>query len=145
MTRTLAAECGRFGVTVNAVIPTALTRMMATIPGLDGLVADFEAGRPVPGPVRRAGLGSPHDVASLVLFLASDAASGITGQAIGLGGDRLSVWSHPTEVVVATRDGGWSVTDLIDGAAALIEPHLQTYLGTPPPAMSAEQAGKGSA
>ena len=45
----------------------------------------------------------------MVAFLASDAAAGITGQAIGIGGDRLALWSHPTEVVVEFADGtGWS-------------------------------------
>jgi hypothetical protein len=33
------------------------------------------------------------------------------GKAIGLGGDRLALWSHPAEAVVAFADGGWSRTD----------------------------------
>ena len=41
------------------------------------------------------GFGTADDVAGLVAFLASDAAAGITGQAIGIGGDRLQLWSHP--------------------------------------------------
>jgi hypothetical protein len=45
----------------------------------------------------------------VVVFLASEAAAGITGQAIGIGGDRLALWSHPSEVVVEFADGtGWS-------------------------------------
>ena len=36
-------------------------------------------------------------------------AAGITGQAVGIGGDRLALWSHPAEVVVEFADGtGWS-------------------------------------
>ena len=34
-------------------------------------------------------------------------AAGITGQAIGIGGDRLTLYSHPAEAAVALRDGGW--------------------------------------
>ena len=49
----------------------------------------------------------PEDCAGLVVFLASDAAAGITGQAIGIGGDRLCLYSHPTEIVTELRDGGW--------------------------------------
>ena len=42
-------------------------------------------------------------------FLASDAAAGVSGQAIGIGGDRLALWSHPAEVAVEFADGaGWS-------------------------------------
>ena len=32
----------------------------------------------------------------------------VTGQCIGIGGDRLSLWSHPQEIAVAYADGGWS-------------------------------------
>jgi NAD(P)-dependent dehydrogenase (short-subunit alcohol dehydrogenase family) len=137
MTRTLAVECARMGVTVNAVIPTALTRMVATIPGLGELVAAVDAGEPVPPVARRAGLGTPDDVAGLVVYLASDLASDITGQAIGAGGDRLSVWSHPTEVVVASNKGGWSAQEIAEQAGSLLRPHLQPYEGAPPPDLSA--------
>jgi hypothetical protein len=32
----------------------------------------------------------------------------ITGQAIGIGGDRLTLWSHPAQAVAAYADGGWT-------------------------------------
>ena len=32
----------------------------------------------------------------------------MTGQCVGLGGDKLSLWSHPKEISVAYRDGGWT-------------------------------------
>ena len=38
-----------------------------------------------------------EDCAGLVVFLASDRAADVTGQCLGIGGDRLSLWSHPTE------------------------------------------------
>jgi NAD(P)-dependent dehydrogenase (short-subunit alcohol dehydrogenase family) len=46
MMRTWAVECEKIGVTVNALVPIALTRMVATIPGLGDLVAAVEAGEP---------------------------------------------------------------------------------------------------
>ena len=54
------------------------------------------------------GFGTSDDVAGLIAYLASDAAAGVTGQAIGVGGDRLQLWSHPEPVVTAYRDGGWT-------------------------------------
>ena len=51
--------------------------------------------------------GTPEDCAGLVVFLASNAAAGISGQAIGIGGDRLCLYSHPAEIVTELRDGGW--------------------------------------
>ncbi|WP_341866526.1 SDR family NAD(P)-dependent oxidoreductase [Amycolatopsis tolypomycina] len=97
MMRTWAVEHPKLGVTVNAIVPTALTRMVATIPGLGELVAKAEAGEPIPENVRRKGLGTPDDVAPVIVYLASKEASHVTGQAIAAGGDRIALWSHPAE------------------------------------------------
>jgi NAD(P)-dependent dehydrogenase (short-subunit alcohol dehydrogenase family) len=110
MVRTWAMELARAQITVNAVVPVAATGMTETIPFLRPYIDAVKAGEPLPPFARRElGFGSPEDAAGLVAFLASDAAAGITGQAIGIGGDRLALWSHPAEVVVEFADGtGWS-------------------------------------
>lgn len=110
MVRTWAMELARAGVTVNAVIPVAATGMTKTVPFLKPYVEALAAGEALPPYARRElGFGSPQDAAGLVAFLASDDAAGITGQAIGIGGDRLALWTHPAETIVAFADGhGWS-------------------------------------
>jgi 3-oxoacyl-[acyl-carrier protein] reductase len=110
MVRTWAMELARAEITVNAIVPVAATGMTETVPFLKPYVDALKAGEPLPPFARRElGFGSPEDAAGLVAFLASDAAAGITGQAIGIGGDRLALWSHPSEVVVEFADGtGWS-------------------------------------
>ena len=106
--RTWALELARASITVNAVIPTAWTAMTATIPIYKPLAARVAAGEPLPPAVRREhAIGMPEDCAGLVVFLASEGAAGITGQAIGVGGDRLCLYSHPAEIVTELRDGGW--------------------------------------
>lgn len=132
MARTLAAEGKKPGILVNAVVPVALTRMTASIPGLGPVVEAVERGEPVPEHLRASGLGTPADAAGLVVFLASDAAAGVTGQVFGVGGDRVSVWSHPTEVQVVTRAGGWSAESLAEAFPASLQPHLQDYLQPQP-------------
>jgi NAD(P)-dependent dehydrogenase (short-subunit alcohol dehydrogenase family) len=127
LVRTWAAELERSGSTVNAVIPVALTRMVATIPGFAELVEKADRGEPIPAEVRASGLGTPDDVAGLVVFLASDEAAGITGQAIGAGGDRISIWSHPSEVVTEVREGGWTADALAEAFPATFAPHLQPF------------------
>jgi NAD(P)-dependent dehydrogenase (short-subunit alcohol dehydrogenase family) len=116
MVRTWALELARAGITVNAVIPVAITAMTETAPFLRPYIEAMETGGPLASFGRRElGLGSPQDAAGLVAFLASDAAAGINGQAIGIGGDRLALWSHPAEAVVEFADGtGWSA-DAIAG------------------------------
>jgi hypothetical protein len=44
-----------------------------------------------------------------VVYLASDESEWVNGQVIGLGGDKLSLWSHPTEVAEAFVFGGWTL------------------------------------
>jgi NAD(P)-dependent dehydrogenase (short-subunit alcohol dehydrogenase family) len=110
MVRTWAMELARAQITVNAIVPVAATGMTETIPFLKPYIDALRAGEPLlPFARQELGFGSPEDAAGLVAFLASDAAAGITGQAIGIGGDRLALWSHPSEVVVEFADGtGWS-------------------------------------
>ena len=60
------------------------------------------------------GFGTSDDVAGLIAFLASDAAAGVTGQAIGIGGDRIQLWSHPKPFATEYRDGGWTYDALVD-------------------------------
>lgn len=116
MVRTWAMELARARVTVNVIIPVAATAMTETIPFLKPYTDAVKAGEPLPPFARRElGFGGPGDAAGLVAFLASDAAAGITGQAIGVGGDRLTLWTHPAEAVVEFADGtGWSA-DAIAG------------------------------
>lgn len=79
MTMSLAKELGPSGITVNCIEPgVILTDMCEGLceDDLRALCDDTPAGR----------LGKPNDVAYLAEFLASDKASFITGQCIGVDG-----------------------------------------------------------
>ena len=133
MARTWAMELARADVTVNAVVPNAATAMTETIPFLAPYVELMEQGLPVPSVVRRAAsFGTAEDVAGLIVYLASDASAGVTGQAIGIGGDRLSLWSHPTEIRSAFRDGGWSADVIAEAFESTVGEVQETY-GIPAP------------
>jgi NAD(P)-dependent dehydrogenase (short-subunit alcohol dehydrogenase family) len=108
MARTASMELARAGITVNTIVPTAWTQMTASIPLYEPLIAKVDAGEPLPRDVRRDhAIGMPEECAGLIVFLASDRASAVTGQAIGIGGDKLTLYSHPAEAAVAFKDGGW--------------------------------------
>ena len=79
MTMALAKEVGPSGITVNAIEPGVIATDMNS-----ALSADILAELKEETPLCR--IGSPYDVASLALFLASDGASFITGQIIGVDG-----------------------------------------------------------
>lgn len=127
MVRTWAMEMKKAGVTANAVIPVAATAMTKTVPYFQKAVEADERGETMPAFFRHdLGFGTADDVAGLVAFLASDAAAGITGQAIGAGGDRLQLWSHPEAAATEYREGGWGYQDLVDNFGALFGDKLQS-------------------
>jgi NAD(P)-dependent dehydrogenase (short-subunit alcohol dehydrogenase family) len=111
--RTWSLELARDRITVNAIVPTAWTRMTASIPIYAPLAERVDAGEQLPAEVRREhAVGMPEDCAPLVVFLASDVAADVTGQAIGIGGDKLTLYTHPTEAAHAFRDGGWTAEEI---------------------------------
>ncbi|WDG18426.1 SDR family oxidoreductase [Microbacterium sp. Clip185] len=127
MVRTWALELKKAGITANAVIPVAATAMTATLPYFAAAVEADAAGEPMPAFYRHdLGFGTSDDVSGLIAFLASDAAANISGQAIGVGGDRIQLWSHPEPVVTAYRDGGWSAEALESEFADLVGDNLQS-------------------
>lgn len=79
LTKGLAIELGRFGVTVNAVCP-GVTRTPMTSYITDDMEREWARFYPL------GRLGRPEDIAPMIAFLASAQASWITGQAISVNG-----------------------------------------------------------
>jgi len=70
-TKTVARELARFGVTVNALLPNAQTRMIDSIP--EDIRKEAEKGIPMQR------FGDPAEMAPAVAFLASEQSAYITG------------------------------------------------------------------
>lgn len=79
LTKSVAKELGRDGITVNAIAPGFIeTDMTANVP------ADVKAAALAETAVGR--FGAPDDIAAAALFLSSDSARHITGEAIKVDG-----------------------------------------------------------
>jgi NAD(P)-dependent dehydrogenase (short-subunit alcohol dehydrogenase family) len=84
-TKALAKELGRYNITVNAVAPGT-----TKTPGSQGFIDGVGEEKMVKAyPLRR--LGEPRDIASAILFFASDLAAYITGQTVSVSGGYSTV------------------------------------------------------
>lgn len=82
LTKVAALECAKSGVRVNAVCPGVIRTPMVDrlVRGHPEMEAQLAAGAPV------GRMGQPDEIASAVLWLCSDEASFVTGQAIAVDG-----------------------------------------------------------
>jgi NAD(P)-dependent dehydrogenase (short-subunit alcohol dehydrogenase family) len=106
MTYAAALGLARYGVRANCIAPVARTRMSANVP--------FDIG---PN-------GEPEDVAPMVIYLLSDAAKDITGQVYTAVGNKIAVWSQPSEQRAMFTEGRWTPEQIAE--------RLATSIGTEP-------------
>ncbi|MBI4639402.1 MAG: SDR family NAD(P)-dependent oxidoreductase [Candidatus Tectomicrobia bacterium] len=113
-TRTIARELWKYNITANAIFPGgANSRMNISVPEASrqiraerGLATPAQAIPEDPNPI--IGSQSPP----LIAYLASDEASDITGQVLGLGNKRLTLYSHPEPIRAAYKPDGWNLDDM---------------------------------
>jgi NAD(P)-dependent dehydrogenase (short-subunit alcohol dehydrogenase family) len=118
LTYSTANSLAKYGVTVNAVSPGAVTRMTES----------------VPGDRRRVRLGtaderSPDNVAPLVAYLASERSGWITGRIVHAAGYEVALYNNPEPVIRLVGAGPWS----LDALAEQVERSFRPKLGHPAP------------
>jgi NAD(P)-dependent dehydrogenase (short-subunit alcohol dehydrogenase family) len=117
LTREVAGEMRKKNVTVNAITPTAATRMNMNDDVIANMKKMLESGvitqemfdefMDMPG---------PEFLAPVIAYLATDEAAGITGKVIACGGGRVALYSDPVEIKGLykdhRKDGPWTIDDL---------------------------------
>lgn len=108
LTYSSANALAKYGITCNAIMPGAATRMTDTIPAnfaqQMGLATSSEQAQTSPM--------DPANVAPIVVFLASDAAQHVTGQCFGASGYRISLYTHLVPEKTIYSQGPWDLDHL---------------------------------
>ena len=146
LTRVVARDLGRYGVTCNAISPGASTRMTATVPdtardrraaaGIQGA-----GGSAAPAPAVPQ-MREPEYVAPMTLYLATDAAWNINGQIFNVNGGTVSLLNHPTPLRTIWKPSMWTIEEL----ATFVPAQLMQGIPNPaPPPADLEVAGRPAA
>ena len=123
LTRTVAQELGRFGIRCNAVRPLALgvssDDYRARIAKWMKLITltVTPGGKPSEADRATPDTHPPSKVAPMMVWLCTDAASGVNGRTFHVRGDTIALLSEPSPEQIATRTGGWTLDEL-DHAAS---------------------------
>lgn len=105
LSRSIALDLERFNVRSNCISPFAWSRMIGSIPKKSGRQQAH---------VKKLKTLTPETVAPLVVFLASDAASSISGQVFAVRGNEVFLMSQPRPLRTLHRTGGWTPDALVD-------------------------------
>src|SRR3954447_19493747 len=100
-----ARELGRYGVTVNAIAPTALTRLTEDIPFLQQLAVPDESGFDET---------SPANIAPVAVWLGSERSKDVTERIFAVWGGRITVLEGWVAGPSVDRRGAWPVAELDD-------------------------------
>jgi len=111
MTLVWAIELGRYGITANALAPAGLTRMVGTIPGMEGKE---------PPPEMNAELNGP-----MVAFLASEKAAHVNGQIFGRRGFGFTIFQQLRPIAMMYKPGGLSASEIAANFDGVFAEHLQ--------------------
>lgn len=112
LTLSCANALARYGVTANAILPGASTRMIDSIPRARE-AALAESGK-LPSELAIGTERNPDNVAPIVAYLASDAGRDVTGHLFAAYGYNIGLLSQPKIIKTVRADHRWTVEELCD-------------------------------
>lgn len=119
-TRTAALDLGKYGITVNAIRPTAATRMTLT----EDVKNAWRKKAAAAGITSEEGFqkylddafgsSKPEHIPPLVVYLCTEEAANINGRTFFINGNQLSLYSEPQIIATISKEGGlWTLEELI--------------------------------
>lgn len=110
-TAVLANSLNRYGVTANAILPYATTRMIDSTPR--GRAIAEQEGKP-PSELAAGTEGDPANVAPMVAYLATDDAAGVNGHFFGVRGHTIALYSHWELAGVLRAERRWEPAEIAE-------------------------------
>jgi 3-oxoacyl-[acyl-carrier protein] reductase len=132
LTRNVAREVGRYGITCNAYAPTAATRFTLAEDVVAGFRKRYEAGLMTKERFEElTNPPGPETVAPFIIYLCTDEAADINGQVFDVTGGNIAIYSEPVKVrSIDKAQGLWTVEELIEQVPKVL---LQGYKNPAPP------------
>jgi NAD(P)-dependent dehydrogenase (short-subunit alcohol dehydrogenase family) len=112
LSKCIAIDMQKFGVTSNAIAPFAWTRMVATIPATPENMKRLEVNRRL----------KPERIAPLVVALAGDAGRSTTGQIFGVRNNEIYLFSQPRPIRTAHTAEGWTPETIVERVLSAFRP-----------------------
>ena len=115
LSRGIAFDMARFNVRSNCIAPFAFTRMIESIPAqTEDEKRRIDAFRAM----------TPEKIAPLAVYLASDAASGISGQILSVRNNEIFLFNQPRPIRVMHRSDGWTPARIAEQLKGAFGPSL---------------------
>ena len=119
LTRTLALDLGKYGVTANAIRPRAATRLTLS-PEMEAarkkraeVAGAADTDNAAQDAISRIDQMRPELVAPLVVMLCLPEASNVNGRDFIVGGNEISLVSLPKAERTIYKEGGWDLDSLV--------------------------------
>jgi len=107
LTRVVARDMGRLGVTCNAIRPNAGTRLTLS----DELKAAWSKSG-MDQAIQQLEQLKPEDIAPLVVWLASEESANVNGRVFQVQTGKISLYSEPVEERTVNKEGHWTTDDV---------------------------------
>jgi len=131
LTRVVARDLGRYGVTTNCIAPGAMTRMVAQVPESARQLRAARGMGPAPAPQAIADR-TPEQVAPMTVWLCTDDAWNVNGKIFHVAGGTVSLAHEETPIRQITKDGKWTIEELVNLVPNLLLAGVQNPAPPPP-------------
>ncbi len=129
LTRVVARDLGRYGVTCNAIAPGALTRMTQTVPDTTRQLRAQRGMAPAPAAAAPLVEMTPEHVAPMTVWLCTDEAWNVNGKIFHVAGGVVSLAAEEAPARQISKDGMWTLQELV----SLVPSHLMAGVPNPAP------------